>query len=91
MPAYTRNFALCVAATAICAGPLTLHAEARDSVPELDHVFAIVLENHNRYTSFGANGILDNPQAPQIRLLAKKYNVATNYNGIWHPATTMWR
>ena len=47
----------------------------RDGVPKLDHVFLIVLENHNSFTSFGSNGILDNPQAPKITELAKKYNV----------------
>jgi hypothetical protein len=58
----------------------------RDGVPKLDHVFVIVLENHNSFRSFGSNGILDNPQAPQITALAKKYNVASNYNGVWHPS-----
>ena len=57
-----------------------------EGVPKLDHVFVIVLENHNSFTSFGSNGILDNPQAPQIQALAKKYNVATNYNAVWHPS-----
>jgi len=58
----------------------------RDGVPKLDHVFVIVLENHNSFTSFGSNGILDNTQAPQIQALAKKYNTATNYHGAWHPS-----
>ena len=35
-------------------------AVAAEGVPQLDHVFVIVLENHNAFTSFGANGILDN-------------------------------
>ena len=61
-------------------------AREQDGVPKLDHVFVIVLENHNSFTSFGSNGILDNPQAPQITALAKKYNVASNYNGVWHPS-----
>jgi hypothetical protein len=55
-------------------------------VPALDHMFVLVLENHNAYTSFGSNGILDNPNAPKIQALAKNYNVATNYNGVWHPS-----
>jgi hypothetical protein len=59
---------------------------SQDSVPRLDHVFVIVLENHNSFTSFGSNGILDNPQAPQIQALAKKFNTATNYHGAWHPS-----
>jgi phosphatidylinositol-3-phosphatase len=58
----------------------------QDGVPKLDHVFVVVLENHNSFTSFGSNGILDNPQAPNIRALAQKYNVAPNYHGVWHPS-----
>jgi hypothetical protein len=61
-------------------------AREQDGVPRLDHVFVIVLENHNSFTSFGSNGILDNPQAPQITALAQKYNVAPNYHGVWHPS-----
>src|SRR5215472_4245117 len=45
----------------------------QDGVPRLDHVFVIVLENHNSFTSFGSIGILDNPQAP-------------NNTALWHPS-----
>ena len=55
-------------------------------VPRLDHVFVIVLENHNSFDSFGSNGIIGNPQAPNITALWNTYNVATNYNGVWHPS-----
>jgi len=58
----------------------------QDGVPKLDHVFVIVLENHNSFTSFGSIGILDNPQAPNITALAQKYNVAPNYHAVWHPS-----
>src|SRR5215472_9129073 len=58
----------------------------QDGVPRLDHVFVIVLENHNSFTSFGSNGIIGNPQAPNITALWNKYNVATDYNGVWHPS-----
>jgi phosphatidylinositol-3-phosphatase len=61
-------------------------ARRQDGVPKLDHVFVIVLENHNSFTSFGSIGILDNPQAPKIAALAQKYNVAPNYHGVWHPS-----
>jgi hypothetical protein len=61
-------------------------ARHRDDVPDLDHVFVIVLENHNSFTSFGAIGILDNPKAPHIQALAKTYNFASNYNAVWHPS-----
>ena len=58
----------------------------QDGVPKLDHVFVIVLENHNSFNSFGSNGIIGNPQAPNITALWNKYNVATNYNAVWHPS-----
>ncbi|HEX8837101.1 MAG TPA: alkaline phosphatase family protein [Candidatus Acidoferrum sp.] len=58
----------------------------QDGVPRLDHAFVIVLENHNSFTSFGSNGIIGNPQAPNITALWNKYNVATNYNAVWHPS-----
>src|SRR5262249_57413077 len=80
-------------ALALIAGVATLsaaapeaHGNGRDLVPELDHVFVIVLENHNSFTSFGSIGILDNPMAPQITALAKTYNFASNYHGVWHPS-----
>src|SRR6516162_7242117 len=60
--------------------------DSREGVPNLDHVFVIVLENHNSFTSFGSIGILDNPNAPHIQALAKKYNFASNYNAVWHPS-----
>ncbi len=49
-------------------------------------MFVIVSANHNSFTSFGSNGIIGNPQAPNITALWNKYNVATNYNGVWHPS-----
>jgi phosphatidylinositol-3-phosphatase len=58
----------------------------QEGVPRLDHVFVIVLENHNSFDSFGSNGIIGNPQAPNITALWNKYNVATNYNAVWHPS-----
>jgi phosphatidylinositol-3-phosphatase len=58
----------------------------QEGVPRLDHVFVIVLENHNSFNSFGSNGIIGNPQAPNITALWNKYNVATNYNAVWHPS-----
>src|ERR1700688_4294691 len=61
-------------------------AREQDGVPRLDHVFVIALENHNSFTSFGSNGILDNPQAPQITAPPQKYNVAPNYHGVWPPS-----
>jgi hypothetical protein len=80
-----KNSTKSLVALAISAA-LSLPAAAHEGVPELDHVFVIVLENHNSFTSFGAQGILDSPNAPHIQELAKKYNSATNYNAVWHPS-----
>jgi phosphatidylinositol-3-phosphatase len=80
--------ALSVAA-AIGSGPAAVHAaspDPREGVPTLDHVFLIVLENHNSFTSFGSPGILDNPAAPHLTAMSRQYNFASNYNGVWHPS-----
>ncbi|MBV8784258.1 MAG: hypothetical protein JOZ67_08740 [Gammaproteobacteria bacterium] len=74
------------AAAALLGAQAQAHVDAREGVPDLDHVFVIVLENHNAFTSFGSPGILDNPNAPHIQALARTYNVASNYNGVWHPS-----
>jgi len=81
-----KNSAKSALALAISATALSLPVMAHDAIPHLDHVFVIVLENHNSFTSFGAQGILDSPNAPHIQALAKKYNFASNYNAVWHPS-----
>src|ERR1700726_1641509 len=82
-----RNYLIgLTAVTVLGASGAAVGAGSREGVPELDHVFVIVLENHNSFTSFGTNGILDNPKAPHIQALAKTYNFAANYNGAWHPS-----
>ena len=84
-----RSYLAAIAAAtalAVSANAIADHSAGREGVPDLDHVFVIVLENHNAFTNFGANGILDNPQAPRIQALANKYNVAANYHGAWHPS-----
>jgi len=53
-------------------------AVAAEGVPSSTIVFVIVLENHNAFTSFGANGILDNPRRRTSQALAKTYNFAAN-------------
>lgn len=80
-----RKYLLALSATAaLVSGPAL--ADKRDGVPALDHVFVLVLENRNAFTSFGSTGILDNPAAPHIAALAKQYNFASNYNGVRHPS-----
>jgi phosphatidylinositol-3-phosphatase len=85
MKKYLLGFAAALVLTA--AIPSTRAQDKKqDDVPKLDHVFVIVLENHNSFTSFGSNGIIGNPQAPNITALWNKYNIATNYNAVWHPS-----
>jgi hypothetical protein len=48
------------------------------SVPVFDHIFVIVEEN----AEFG--GIVGNPQAPTINLMASQYGLATQYFGTTH-------
>src|SRR5260370_15745918 len=81
-----RSYLIGLIAAVVLGASSVAVADGREGVPELDHVFVIVLENHNSFTSFGANGILDNPKAPHIQALAKTYNFAANYNGAWHPS-----
>ena len=80
-------FALAISVALVVGMPARAQEEDHhDGVPKLDQVFVIVLENHNSFTSFGSNGIIGNPQAPNITALWNKYNVATNYNAVWHPS-----
>ncbi len=81
-----HKYLLALSATMALAAGQTLADEHDGGVPALDHVFVLVLENHNAFTSFGSPGILDNPAAPHISALAKQYNFASNYNGVWHPS-----
>jgi phosphatidylinositol-3-phosphatase len=51
-------------------------------IPQLDHVFVIMMENH----AYGQ--IAGNPQAPFTNALMAKANLATNYFAIAHPSST---
>jgi hypothetical protein len=81
-----HKYLLALSTTAALAAGQVLADDREGGVPALDHVFVLVLENHNAFTSFGSPGILDNPAAPHIAALAKQYNFASNYNGVWHPS-----
>jgi phosphatidylinositol-3-phosphatase len=65
---------------AIISTPLVAAPDLEDGIPALDHVFVVVLENHN------LDQIIGNPNAPHLTQLANRYNLATNYNGVWHPS-----
>ena len=64
-----KSLLIGLTAAAVVAGtsPAALAGESSEAVPDLDHVFVLVLENHNSFASFGSNGILDNPQAPHTQ------------------------
>ena len=82
-----KQYLIGLAAAAALGSPsVAVYASETNRVPDLDHAFVIVLENHNSYSSFGSNGILDNPQAPHLQALASANNFASNYHGIWHPS-----
>ena len=60
-----------------------LPAEAKKpTIPHLDHVFLIVMENH------GFGQIIGNPNAPFINFYAQSANLATNYFAVGHPSLT---
>jgi len=51
-------------------------------IPQLDHVFLIMMENH----AYGQ--IIDNADAPFLNQMATSANLATNYFGVGHPSLT---
>ncbi len=55
-----------------------------DAIPQLDHVFVIMMENH------GYSQVVGNPDAPFINamLASGKVNVAAQYYGVGHPSLT---
>ncbi|WP_347986175.1 alkaline phosphatase family protein [Methylomonas sp. AM2-LC] len=55
---------------------------ADTSIPKLDHVFVIMMENH----AYGQ--IIGNPNAPFINQLASSANLANKYFAIGHPSLT---
>ena len=66
-------------AVAVLAGPSFADQEA---IPQLDHVFLIMMENRS-YSE-----ILDNANAPFINQMAHSANLATNYFAVGHPSLT---
>src|SRR5256885_17078767 len=77
------TLAVCLSA-AVISGPTLAdddHDQERQIIPELHHVFLIMMENHS------AGEIIGNTaDAPFINKLAKSANLATNYFAIGHPS-----
>ena len=78
-----KTAALLLGVTVMTSG-VALAQEDNDhrAIPELDHVFVIMMENH------AYSQIIGNTNAPYINSYAKKANSATNYFGVGHPSLT---
>src|SRR6266404_7120219 len=77
------TLALCLSAAALSAPAFgdEDRDQGRDAIPELHHVFLIMMENHS------ASEILGNTaNAPFINQLAQSANVAANYFAVGHPS-----
>src|SRR5437899_3566184 len=61
--------------------PPAVPAEAAGAVPAFDHIFTIVMENHNYDEVVGNAG-----QAPYINSLGSQYGLATGYHAVSHPS-----
>jgi len=71
------------AAVGVAIGPAASSAKSGadgGSMPALNHVFVIMLENHSK------SSVLGDPNAPFINHLASEYAVAGNYYGVTHPS-----
>ena len=76
---------LALAATAVTATSFAADDQddhAKRAIPQLDHVFVVVMENH------AYSQIIGNPAAPYINAYAKQANLAANYFGVGHPSLT---
>ena len=75
---------LALALPAAAANHATKHAvrtaDGKKGMPDLKHIFVIMLENHSQ------SSVLGNANAPFINSLAQQYAVAANYYGVTHPS-----
>jgi hypothetical protein len=78
-----KTAALLLGVTAMTTGA-ALAQEDHRSIPALDHVFVIMMENH------GFQQVYGNPNEPYLNSLIanKKVNLATNYFAVGHPSLT---
>src|SRR5215472_14577420 len=62
----------------------TTPVRADESIPRLDHVFVVMMENH------GFEQVVGNPNEPYLNELIQegKVNLATNYFAVGHPSLT---
>src|SRR5258708_13863630 len=82
MSMISKTATLGVLATALVSTMSAQEGSASKGVPNLDHVFVILMENH------GYSQIVNNPNAPFINQYAETHNVATNCFAIAHRSLT---
>jgi len=73
---------LCVLAASLVSTMFAAEGPVPKGVPDLDHVFIIMMENH------GYTQIVGNPSAPFANQYMNSANAATNYFAIGHPSST---
>jgi hypothetical protein len=65
------------------------YAAGRHGVPALNHVFLIMMENHNYDEPGTMPAIIHNvSDAPYINAMAKRHDLATHYQAVGHPSLT---
>jgi hypothetical protein len=77
-----KPLAAILAASSLVSPVFANEGNVPKGVPQLDHVFLIMMENH------GYSQIVGNPYAPFVNEYIKKVNVGTNYYAVAHPSLT---
>jgi len=67
-------------ATAVTAAPAATAAVPGSAVPAFDHIYVVVMENHE------LGSIVGNRHAPYINGLIHDYGLATRYSAVAHPS-----
>jgi len=77
-----KTAALLLGVTAMTSGIVLAQEDDHRSIPHLDHVYLIMMENHH------ISQILGNPNAPFITSYTSTANLANNYFAVGHPSLT---
>jgi len=79
-PTATATVGSSATATATSTPMATTTGGGHKPLPRYQHVFIIMMENHSY------DQIIGNSNAPRINALARRYALATNYDGVTHPS-----
>jgi phosphatidylinositol-3-phosphatase len=77
-----KTIILGLLATALAGTMFAAEGRVPEGIPNLDHVFVIMMENH------GYSQIIGNPAAPFANQYANSANSTTNYFAVGHPSST---